>query len=104
MKEAGAHGSVVGWDTMLQAGKMPVRVQVNVEFFNLPNPSSRTMALGSTQRLTEMSTRKLSGGKSSRRVGLRTLPPSMSRISENVGASTSRNPKGFHFLYRENFA
>jgi hypothetical protein len=31
--------------------------------FNLPNPSSRTMALGSTQPLTEMSTRKFPGGK-----------------------------------------
>jgi hypothetical protein len=27
-----------------------------VDFFNLNNPSSRTMALGSTQPLTEMST------------------------------------------------
>jgi hypothetical protein len=33
------------------------------ELFNLPNPSSRTMALGSTQPLTEMSTRNLPGGK-----------------------------------------
>jgi hypothetical protein len=34
------------------------------EFFvNLPNPSSRTMALGSTQPLREMSTRNLPGGK-----------------------------------------
>jgi hypothetical protein len=24
-------------------------------------------------------------------------------MSENVGASTSRNPKGLHGLYRENF-
>jgi hypothetical protein len=31
-------------------------------FFNWPNPSSRTMALGSTQPLTEMSTRKIPGG------------------------------------------
>jgi hypothetical protein len=31
-----------------------------VDFFNLPNPSSRTMALGPTQPLTEMSTRKSS--------------------------------------------
>jgi hypothetical protein len=31
-----------------------------VDFFsNLPNPSGRTMALGSTQPLTEMSTRNL---------------------------------------------
>jgi hypothetical protein len=34
-----------------------------VDFFNVPNPSSRTMALGSTQSLTEMSTRNIPGGK-----------------------------------------
>jgi hypothetical protein len=33
------------------------------EFFNLSNPSSRNMALGSTQPLAEMSTRNLPGGK-----------------------------------------
>jgi hypothetical protein len=33
------------------------------DFFNWPNPSSRTMALGSTQPLTEMSTRNLPAGK-----------------------------------------
>jgi hypothetical protein len=43
------------------------------------------------------------GVKSGRRVGLTTLPPSVSRMSENVGASTSRNPKGLHGLYRDNF-
>jgi hypothetical protein len=32
-----------------------------VEFLFLPNPSSRTMALGSTQPITEMSTRNLPG-------------------------------------------
>jgi hypothetical protein len=41
----------------------PVRVPNEVDFFNLPNPYSRTMALGSTQPLTEMSTRNLPGGK-----------------------------------------
>jgi hypothetical protein len=34
-----------------------------VDFFNLPDPSSRTMALGSTQPLREISTRNLPGGK-----------------------------------------
>jgi hypothetical protein len=34
-----------------------------VDFFNLPNPSSCTMALGSTQPVTEMSTRNFPGGK-----------------------------------------
>jgi hypothetical protein len=32
-------------------------------FFNWPNPSSRTMTLGSTQPLTEMSTRNLPRAK-----------------------------------------
>jgi hypothetical protein len=40
---------------MLQAGRWIL--------FNLPNSFSRTMALGSTQPLTEMSTRNLPGGK-----------------------------------------
>jgi hypothetical protein len=48
---------------MLQAGRSPVRVPGEVDFFNLPNSSSRTMALGSSQPLTEMSTRNLPGGK-----------------------------------------
>jgi hypothetical protein len=34
-----------------------------IGFFNWPNPSSRTMALGSIHPLTEMSIRNLSGGK-----------------------------------------
>jgi hypothetical protein len=48
---------------MLQAGRSPIRIPDEVDFFNLPNPSSRTMAVGSNQPLTEMSTRKLPGGK-----------------------------------------
>jgi hypothetical protein len=34
-----------------------------IRFFNLPNPSSRTIALASTHSLTEMSTTNLPGGK-----------------------------------------
>jgi hypothetical protein len=48
---------------MLQAGRSPVRVPDEVDFYSLPNTSSRTMNLGSTQPLTEMSTRNLPGGK-----------------------------------------
>jgi hypothetical protein len=48
---------------MLQAGRSPVRVPDEVDFFNLPNPFSRTMDLGSTQPLTEMSTRNFPRGK-----------------------------------------
>jgi hypothetical protein len=42
------------------AGSIPVEV---IGFFNWLNPSSRTVALGSTQPLTEMSTRNIHGGK-----------------------------------------
>jgi len=48
-----------------------------IGIFHLHNPSGRTKALGSTQPLTEMSTRNISWGcKSGRYVGLTTLPPS----------------------------
>jgi hypothetical protein len=68
-------------------------------FFNLPNPSSRTMTLGSTQPLNRNEYQgpscRVKGG---RRVWL-TLPPSVSRLStQNVGASTSYNPMGLHGL------
>jgi hypothetical protein len=42
------------------AGSIPDEV---IGFFNSPNPSSRTVALRSTQPLTEMSTTNLLGGK-----------------------------------------
>jgi hypothetical protein len=56
-------GSVVGLSTMLQDGRSPVRVLDEVNFFNLTNLSGRTMALGSSHSLTEMSTRNLPGGE-----------------------------------------
>jgi hypothetical protein len=40
------------------AGSIPDKV---IGFFYLPKPSSRTMTLGSTQTLTEMSTKNLPG-------------------------------------------
>jgi hypothetical protein len=42
------------------AGSIPDDV---IGFFKWPNPCSRTMALASTKPLTEMSIRKLPGGK-----------------------------------------
>jgi hypothetical protein len=44
---------------MLQAGRSRDRVPTRWIFSNLSNPSDRTMALGSIQPLTEMSTRNL---------------------------------------------
>jgi hypothetical protein len=49
--------------TLLHTGRSPVRVPDEVNVFNLTNPSRRIMGLGSTQPLTEMSTRNLPGGK-----------------------------------------
>jgi hypothetical protein len=55
-------------------------------FFNLPNPSRRTMALGSTQCLTEMSIRNLPEGKVRPARKLPTSPPSVSRLSRKCGS------------------
>jgi hypothetical protein len=58
----GVHSSIEGWGTMLKAGRSWVRFPMRyLDFINLPNPSSHTMALGSTHPLTEMSTRHLPG-------------------------------------------
>jgi hypothetical protein len=99
-KKSGARGSVVGWGTTLQAGRSWVRIPMrSLDFFNWPNPSSRTMALGSTQPLTEMSTRNLPGGK--RVAGTCGWHPQDHLWAvwlENVGASTSHNPMDLHGL------
>jgi hypothetical protein len=75
-------------------------------FSNWPNPSSRTMVVGSTQPLTEMSTRNISGGevKGGRRLRLTTSSPHLwVNCLQNVGASTSHNPMGLHDCYRDSF-
>jgi hypothetical protein len=57
-----ARVSVVDWGTTSRkvADSIPDEI---VGFFNWPNPSSRIMALSSTQSLTEMSIRNLPGDK-----------------------------------------
>jgi hypothetical protein len=64
------------------AGSIPYGL---IEIFHRRNPSGRSMALGSTQSLTEMSTSNISlreVGKGGRRVGLTTLPPSCADYHE----------------------
>jgi hypothetical protein len=56
-------------------------------FFNLPNPSSCTMALGMTQSLTEMSTRNFPRGKrqpAGWRIRRTTSQPSVSQLYMNL--------------------
>jgi hypothetical protein len=60
----------------------------NIGFFNSLNPSSRTMALGSTQPLKEISTRNLPGGKGRPAHNADNLTAD---CLENMGASTSHS-------------
>jgi hypothetical protein len=57
--------SEISWARVKVKGLWKVKGLIPDEvigFFNWPNPSSLTMAMESTQPLTEMSTRNLSGG------------------------------------------
>jgi hypothetical protein len=84
------------------AGSIPDGV---IGIFHWQNPSGRTMALGSTQALTEMSTGNIPWGggggyKGGRCLGLTTLPPSRAdclEIRERQPPGTLRASPG---LYR----
>jgi hypothetical protein len=65
----GARGRVVVWGTIFTSRKIVGSVPGEViGFFNWPNPSYRTMILGSTQPLIEMSTRNIPEVKGSWRM------------------------------------
>jgi hypothetical protein len=66
-----------------------------IGIFHWLNRSGRTVALGSTRTLTEMSTRGISwGGKGGQFVGLTTLPHACADSLENLVTPTSWRPKG----------
>jgi hypothetical protein len=71
-------------------------------FFSWPNPSSRTMALRSTQPLTEMSIRNLPGAKGRPVHKTDNLTANLwADCLENVAASTSHIRIGLHGLLQE---
>jgi hypothetical protein len=88
-----------GWGTMLQAGRSRVRfLNRTLNFLiNLTRPAA-LWPWGHNSNRNEYQESSW-GVKSDRSVRLTTSPPSVSRLSrQNVGASTSHKPVGFHGL------
>jgi hypothetical protein len=83
----GTRGSVVGWGRK-DTGSF------SDGLFNWPNPYTRIMALGSTQPLTEMCTRKYPGVKRGRCVRQKTSPPSFGRLSKKSWSPNLLQPCG----------
>jgi len=83
-----ARSGVVVWSTALQV--VGLRFRSRWGYFHWHKVSGRTMALGSTQLLTQMNIRGISRG-----VGLRSLPFSCADFQEILGCSTSWSLKLF---------
>ena len=81
------------------AGSIPDGVTGN---FHWHNPSGRTMAVGVTQPLTEMSTRNISwGGKGGRCVRLTNLPPPCTEYIKIWEPPTPGTHRACQGLYRD---
>jgi hypothetical protein len=78
----GAHGSVVGSGTKLQARRSRLLFPMRSWYiFNWPKLSSRTMTLGSIQPLIDMSTRNFLAGKGRPTRKAHSIPSSINRLS-----------------------
>jgi hypothetical protein len=85
---------------MLQVGRSRVRIStMSLNSFNLPNLSSRTMAMGFTQRLTKLSTkRSFLGTAWPARMADNLTDICEPKSLDNVRSSTTHNPIGLHGL------
>jgi hypothetical protein len=87
----GTGGGAVGRGTFPQAGRSRVRFPiVSLEFF-IENLSGRSLILGLTQPLTEMSTRNIYWVLKEAGVRFDNLNTFMCRVSRNLGAPNSWN-------------